>query len=837
MAWLKFSNRVSIKQGLVRFRTSESIFVPPPPPFVLGNSIGVAGLDGYLRRVISTTPTESRIWTASAWVKRSYIESFHRAVVLGSSNSNYAIGFEGSVVSVYDSSDLELSTRVRAQDISDWYHIVTAVDTTQVVAEDRVKLYINGRAFVSPLRDSDYPVQDFVFINNSSGSHYIGNVSTSSDSGDFFGLVSDVTFVDGQALLPTAFGEDNIYYGWTPIEYTGTYGNNGYKLLFNTANLGEDSSGNNNDFTVGGSPVASADSPTSNYPTLSGELEPNAWERFPGSLKFENRTNSSFPDEEWLGSYLTTGLESGKWYFEVEFSNNADPEMYCGLAGSDGRFQYILDREHNTSQPTTSNPNGFKSVDEDKTYAIGRDDTLGYVYGSNGSTTSFVPSVDPGSIFMFAVDANSKKIWIGQNGTWIGGGNPGAGTGETFTYTGNYVVPFAQIYDNTVAQSFEFFIDDDRYNFPGSKPAGFTDLGETNLPISSAVDQSDYFDVLEWDGDGTASRTITGLSFTPEMIWLRNADEDFDLETGFLFWTSLTSGTFKIASRETAGNYFGNANGHIVGSVAGGLEIAVGTAGSDPDLNVNRIGDRYVALCFKQRENFFSMSVYEDNNAQPIGQVSTTHTLGEKPGWCVVRNLDADTDWASWHEYMPGGTGFVMNLDDDAFPIASSTYNSEPTDTTITFGDEGTDFGPGNGEGNEHLWFGFANNNDYVKAGYISGNSDNILYGPFVYTGFKPRAVIIKATNNEVPSFGDNWGISIDEGLDPDNTSVSDGYCMSLNLSRDGAATNSMQVELVSNGFILKNPDDFAAEFIWIAFAADQPNKSRAYFTRLDDYS
>ena len=47
------------------------------------------------------------------------------------------------------------------------------------------------------------------------------------------GYLTEVNFVDGQALTPSDFGDYNATTGvWQPIEYTGTYGTNGFYLPF-----------------------------------------------------------------------------------------------------------------------------------------------------------------------------------------------------------------------------------------------------------------------------------------------------------------------------------------------------------------------------------------------------------------------------------------------------------------------------------------------------------------------------------------------------------------------------------------------------------------------------
>jgi len=56
----------------------------------------------------------------------------------------------------------------------------------------------------------------------------------------------------------------------------GTYGTNGFKLDFsNVANLGEDSSGNGNNWTVNGGVTQSSNTPTDTYATFSS-LVPQA---------------------------------------------------------------------------------------------------------------------------------------------------------------------------------------------------------------------------------------------------------------------------------------------------------------------------------------------------------------------------------------------------------------------------------------------------------------------------------------------------------------------------------------------------------------------------------
>jgi hypothetical protein len=135
-----------------------------------------------------------------------------------------------------------------------WYHIVLAFDSTQSTAVDRAKVYVNGSrvtAFsTSPsiTQNADYPVNGAVL-------HEIGRFS--SGEGYYFdGYLANIHFIDGQALDPSSFTETDATTGQLiPKTYTGSYGTNGFNLLFadnssNTAStLGKDYSGLGNNWT------------------------------------------------------------------------------------------------------------------------------------------------------------------------------------------------------------------------------------------------------------------------------------------------------------------------------------------------------------------------------------------------------------------------------------------------------------------------------------------------------------------------------------------------------------------------------------------------------------
>ena len=126
-----------------------------------------------------------------------------------------------------------------------WHHGMVAVDTTQAVAANRVKMYIDGTLVTSWAAKVDI-AQDTDTGVNKNVEQQIGEEA---GLGRYYnGLLAEIHMVDGTQLAVSSFAEDDGG-TWTAIEYTGSHGSNGYHLDFKTASsLGDDASGNGNDF-------------------------------------------------------------------------------------------------------------------------------------------------------------------------------------------------------------------------------------------------------------------------------------------------------------------------------------------------------------------------------------------------------------------------------------------------------------------------------------------------------------------------------------------------------------------------------------------------------------
>ena len=199
-----------------------------------------------------------KTWTWSGWVKRANLDSsvFSLFAAYESSNTRDVLRIESNKLNLQIGTSGTYRTETTDaffRDPAAWYHIVAAFDSAQSTAADRVKLYVNGVEQSVTGTPVDQNTQSTI---NNADIHYIGARSTSGSARSFFdGYLTEINFVDGQALAPTDFGEYDDNNVWQPKDTSGlTFGTNGFRLKFDdnssAAALGNDSSGNENDFTV-----------------------------------------------------------------------------------------------------------------------------------------------------------------------------------------------------------------------------------------------------------------------------------------------------------------------------------------------------------------------------------------------------------------------------------------------------------------------------------------------------------------------------------------------------------------------------------------------------------
>jgi hypothetical protein len=382
-----------------------------------------------------------KTWTFSAWIKKGKVSAEQGLLWSNPDTNNHtAIRFTSAnelrclhVASGSTGNGFDKKTNRLFRDVNAWYHIVVAVDTTLSTATDRVKFYVNGVQETSFATDTFGASQNLDTYINSTELQEIGN----ENSAQYFdGSMAHVHLTDGTAYAASTFGETDSTSGiWKPK--TGpsvTYGTNGFFLKFqDSSSLGDDSSGNTNDWTLNGSGTQTLDTPSNVFTTGNSLIKGTN-----GNSNGNNTTTSG--QNSWESMWSTLGASSGKWYAEFKPTNLG---TNVGMAAGATQTEEI------------------KTFDE----IVGKVGGVHYqshgsIYNNNVETESGgspYSTYTTNDIIGVAIDLDNNYIYFAKNGTWQNSGDPTSGASGTggISLTANKVYHFGfGAYNSTVTANF-----------------------------------------------------------------------------------------------------------------------------------------------------------------------------------------------------------------------------------------------------------------------------------------------------------------------------------------------------------------------------------------------
>ena len=748
----------------------------------------------YLSRTFSATGNRKK-WTWAGWVKRSLLS---RQSIFHGSNSGSNLG-NGHVFELSSSNYIEFYSYGGVspgfscysaeifRDPSAWYHLVVVLDTTLATDVDRIKIYVNSNRLTL---SGTFPTQTSDLWINAATWHNLG--SRGSASLPFDGYLADVHFIDNQALDPTSFGEFDTNGMWQPIEYTGTYGTNGFHLPFSdnstAAALGTDTSGNSNTWTVNNISVAAGagndslvDTPT-NYGTdtgAGGEVRGNycTWNPLYTNTAFGTGTyvDGNLQANVVNGGSVTStiAVSSGKWYAEVFTTSNP---QYVGIreVGTTDRFSQTIYYEQSGAKVINGSTTPYGT-----SWTL--NDVIGIALDLDGGTVVFYKNgVAQPSIALSSASITTAVIAAG------GGGGAASGVVANFGQR-----PFAY-----------------------TAPSGFKALCTTNLPAPVVAKPSTAMDVKLYTGNG-GTQTISGLGFSPDVVWLKSRSGAFNhalfdtvRSAGYQINPNLTDAetldTTKLSAFTSDGFTLGSQSG-VNGS---GSTFVAWTWDAGTSTVTNTQGSITSQVRANASAGFSVVSFTGAGGSQTVG-----HGLGVTPAMIIAKNRATTNSWAVWFTGFTANEYLVLNST-GAKASFSPQWGSTPTSTVFGVADSSV-----NGSGNGIIAYCFAPVAGYSSFGSYTGNGNND--GPFVYTGFRPRWVMIKRTDT-----ADHWVLQ-DTARDPYN--IASQYLLA-NLSN--AEGTSAIMDITSNGF--KQRNTFASNnasggtYVWAAFAESPFQYARA---------
>ena len=363
----------------------------------------------YLTRDVSSAGSRYT-GTISMWIKRTEISTAQYLFTFGNTDNDNGRTFArfqtDDTLRIGGGTTTWRNTDRVFRDVSAWYHIVIAFDTTQSTANDRFKLYVNG------VQETSFSTTNNPSQNDNLGINFEKQVIgyNSIDNGQpFAGYMCEICYQDGTASAPTEFGEFDSDTGiWKPIDVESKpSGTNKFYLDFeDSSNLGNDVSGGT-DFTENNIAAAdqATDTCTNNFATQN--VLRQATDRMP--LMSEGATEIGNNVNDYRYSPATIGVANGKWYWEIKPTVNGNTLVSgAGIASNQGtlffydetgNFVYHYDGDRYVNGTAVSSYGAAWSTN----------DIIGFAYDAdNWTLTCYVNNSSQGNLLASQTDISSE---------------------------------------------------------------------------------------------------------------------------------------------------------------------------------------------------------------------------------------------------------------------------------------------------------------------------------------------------------------------------------------------------------------------------------------------
>lgn len=280
------------------------------------------------------------------------------------------------------------------------------------------------------------------------------------------------------------------------------------------------------------------------------------------------------------------------------------------------------------------------------------------------------------------------------------------------------------------------------------------------MAYSTIVKPSLHFNSKTYVGNG-GTQSITGIGFQPDWVWIKDRDN----ARWHQLFDSVRGAGKVIYSNSNTGE--GDDINRLSGFISDGFSLGTNN-------NVNDNSQDYIGWNWKGGTTSglsggnITPSVYSYNATAGFGIYKYTgngssdqtipHGLGKKPAMVFYKRLDSSTNWVVQSHYFGNRVQLVLNgadaLNTDSRLGASSSWDA----TNFNVGT----YGDMNNNGSPHVAYVFTNIKGYQKIGLYKGNGNGS--GTFVYTGFRPRFLLVKRSNTS----GQDWPM-FDNALDSNN--------------------------------------------------------------------
>ena len=355
--------------------------------------------------------------------------------------------------------------------------------------------------------------------------------------------------------------------------------------------------------------------------------------------------------------------------------------------------------------------------------------------------------------------------------------------------------------------------------FAYTAPSGYKALCTANLPDPTIADGSTAMDVVTYTGNGS-TQSITGLGFSPDLVWCKRRSgvanhHLYDIVRGAT--ERLQSSTTSAESTAVGGVTSFDSDGWTMGNDAdinGASNTFVGWTWDGGSSTVTNTDGSISSQVRANPSAGFSIVSYTGN---ATAGATIGHGLNASPSLVIIKNRDTAVNWVVGH-VIPGFTKYLeLNTTLLATTASSIWNNTDPTSALVTLG---SDTLVNQNTGN-HIAYCFAPVEGYSAFGSYTGNGS--ADGPFVFTGFRPRWILIKRSSGTASGY---WGLFDTERS---TYNVVDDYIWANDSS---AELSGLPIDVLSNGFKPRaadsNINQSTQTHIYAAFAEHPFKTSRA---------
>ena len=293
------------------------------------------------------------------------------------------------------------------------------------------------------------------------------------------------------------------------------------------------------------------------------------------------------------------------------------------------------------------------------------------------------------------------------------------------------------------------------------------------------------------------SNAVNSVSFQPDFVWIKdrsNARNNSLLNsitgTSNILFSDLTNAEQTGTPYLTSFNSNGFTAGPTYANVNGSGETYVGWQWKAGGTAVSNTSGSITSSVSANTTAGFSVVTYTGTGSSGA---TVGHGLGAVPSMIIVKVRSTTNNWSVYHSSLGNAQTVYLNLTQAASSGSTTSWNSTtPTSSVFTIGPDGAV----NASGATFVAYCFAAVAGYSAFGSYTGNGS--ADGPFVYTGFRPRFVLIKRTDTTGA-----WCV-YDTSRNTYNTAD-----LELNPNSSAAENSGNAFDILSNGF--KCRDAFGA--------------------------